>query len=432
MRIGYLINEYPAVSLSFIRREILALEADGVSVTRISLRPARDELVLEVDALERRRTRPVLAAGAVRIAAAVLGKAARSPVRFARALALAVRIGWRSDRGLPRHLAYLAEACLVERWLRAAGVQHLHAHFGTNPAAVAMLCHALGGPTYSFTVHGPEEFDKPTFLALGEKIRRAAFVVGVSSFGRSQLCRWARHEDWPKLQVVRCGVGPDLLCAPQRPIPSEARFVCIARLSEQKGHPILIEAAARLAREGYAFEIVLAGDGPLRTQLEALVRRWGLERHVRFEGWVDAARVREAILDSRAVVQPSFAEGLPVVLMEAFALGRPVITTTVAGIPELVEPGVNGWLVPAGSVDALADAMRDVLRAVPARLTEMGQAGAALVAWRHDVAREARTLAGLFRRTIESPGNEPSADGWAPSPELPARPTASARREGRA
>jgi colanic acid/amylovoran biosynthesis glycosyltransferase len=397
VRIAYLVNQYPATSHSFIRREILALEELGNEVLRFSLRAPRDVLATEEDRREQERTRVVLDVGPLGLAAAMTAAALTRPAALARALSLAVRLGRRSDRGLFRHLAYLAEACVLLRWLRDGGARHLHAHFGTNPAAVAALCRALGGPTYSFTVHGPEEFDRPEALHLGEKVRHASFVVAISSFGRSQLCRWSRHADWEKLEVVRCGVDEALLRAPITSVPAVPRFVCVARLSEQKGHLLLVEAAARLAAEGMPFEIVLAGDGPMRPAVEALIRRHGLESRVRLAGWMSSDQVRSAIEGSRALLLPSFAEGLPVVVMEALALGRPVITTAIAGIPELVQPGVTGWLVPAGSVEALVDAMRAALETSPERLSEMGRAGAARVARNHSAAREAARLAGLFQ-----------------------------------
>ena len=165
---------------------------------------------------------------------------------------------------------------------------------------VAMLCRELGGPTFSFTVHGPEEFDKPEFLGLREKIRRAAFVVAVSSFGRGQLCRWARPEDWQKLAVVRCGVEEDLLRAPVTPVPKEPRLVCVARMSEQKGQLLLVEAATLLAAEGFDFKIVLVGDGPMRRQLEDAIERCGVGNRFVLTGSQSGARVREEIIGSRA------------------------------------------------------------------------------------------------------------------------------------
>jgi colanic acid/amylovoran biosynthesis glycosyltransferase len=399
LRIAYLVNQYPTTSHSFIRREIHALEAQGVEVLRFSIQPLREQLVNEADRLERGRTRVVLGAGAAGHALSVLACAVRRPAAALRALILAIRLGWRSDRGLLRHLAYLAESCVLTRWLQRAGADHVHAHFGTNPAMVAMLCRELGGPTFSFTVHGPEEFDKPQFLGLREKVQRAAFVVAISSFGRGQLYRWARSEDWPKIEVVRCGVDEDLLRAPAAPVPADPRLVCVARIAEQKGHLLLVEAAALLAAEGLDFQIVLVGEGPMRHQVEELIQRRGLTDRFLLTGRLDGRQVREAILGSRALVLPSFAEGLPVVVMEALALRRPVIATAVAGNPELLEAGVTGWLVPAGSVEALAGAMRAALQASPVLLEEMGRAGAVLIALQHDVSREARKLAMLFGST---------------------------------
>ncbi|TMA90583.1 MAG: glycosyltransferase family 4 protein [Deltaproteobacteria bacterium] len=399
MRIAYLVNQYPTTSHSFIRREIHALEAQGVEVLRFSIQPLREQLVNEADRLERGRTRVVLGAGAAGHALSVLACAVRRPAAALRALILAIRLGWRSDRGLLRHLAYLAESCVLTRWLQRAGADHVHAHFGTNPAMVAMLCRELGGPTFSFTVHGPEEFDKPQFLGLREKVQRAAFVVAISSFGRGQLYRWARSEDWPKIEVVRCGVDEDLLRAPAAPVPADPRLVCVARIAEQKGHLLLVEAAALLAAEGLDFQIVLVGEGPMRHQVEELIQRRGLTDRFLLTGRLDGRQVREAILGSRALVLPSFAEGLPVVVMEALALRRPVIATAIAGNPELLEAGVTGWLVPAGSVEALAGAMRAALQASPVLLEEMGRAGAVLIALQHDVSREARKLAMLFGST---------------------------------
>ncbi len=399
LRVAYLVNRYPRNSHSFIRREIQALEELGVEVVRISHQPLDEELASPADRAELERTRILLGAGAAAHAAALVREALASPVRLARGVRLALALGRRSDRGVLRHLIYLAEACVLRGWLQREAVQHVHAHFGTNSTTVALLCHALGGPPFSFTVHGPEEFDKPEFLRLGLKIEHAAFAVAISSYGRAQLCRWARFEDWPKIEVVHCGLDRDLLEAPFAPIPSAPRLVCVARLSEQKGHMLLVEAAAALQAQGVPFEITLIGDGPLRQALQARVRAAGLAERIRFAGWMSGDEVRRTIQASRAMVLPSFAEGLPVVLMEALALGRPVVTTAIAGTPELVEPGLTGWLVPAGSVEALVPALRDALEAPPARLEAMGRAGAARVRQRHDALQEARKLAALFARS---------------------------------
>lgn len=396
MAIAYLINQYPQTSQTFIRREIAALEDAGLSVSRFTLRPCQGELVDENDRVERERTRAVLDVGPFGLLATLLRMAVTRPFRFARALGLAVRTGWRSDRGLLVNLIYLTEACVLQRWLADCGAQHLHVHFGTNSATVAMLCRRLGGPPYSITMHGPEEFDRPLSLALGEKARYAAFVAVISNFGRSQLYRWIGLEDWPKVQIVRCGVDAAFLDGELSPIPNVPRLLNIGRLDPQKGQLLLIEAARRLRDRGIEFELTIVGDGPLRPRLEHRIERHGLGDRVRLAGWLSGAGVRRELRASRALVMASFAEGLPVVMMEALALGRPVISTTIAGIPELVEPGVSGWLVPAGSVEALTLAMQEALAADPAALARMGHHGASRVAEAHDIRVEAAKLAGLI------------------------------------
>jgi glycosyltransferase involved in cell wall biosynthesis len=386
---------YPSGSHSFIRREIAGLEERGVTVERFSIRPPSG-LVDPADVAEADRTTVLLAAGSLRILAATVAAILTRPRRFLRALRLAVRFGRRSPRGVGRHLIYLAEACLLLRLMRERGVAHLHAHFGTNPAAIALFARTLGGPPYSFTVHGPDEFDGPQAESLGDKIAGAAFVVAVSSFGRSQLYRWANHRDWGRIEVVHCGLDATFLGADPVPVPATPRLVCVGRLAEQKGQLILLQALAQLAGEGVALEAVLAGDGPMRSAIETEIVRLGLTGKVRITGWLSGADVRREIESARGLVLPSFAEGLPVVLMEALALGRPVVSTFVAGIPELVQDRVHGWLVPAGDVERLADAIRELLTTTPERLAAMGKAGAARVAERHDAEREAGRLAELF------------------------------------
>ncbi len=398
MRIAYFINQYPKVSHSFIRREILALERQGFEVQRIALRGWDGELADTEDQHERERTRYVLRQGLTVLLLATLHVLLASPMRFFSALALAIRVGRRADRALAYHLVYLAEACRILPWLRAFGAQHMHAHFGTNSAEVAMLAHALGGPPYSFTVHGPEEFDKPQFLGLGEKIRRSAFVVAVSSFGRSQLYRWVDRTHWPKVNVVHCGLERAFHDVPAVALSAAPRLVCVGRLCEQKGQLLLLEAAHRLAQKGIMFDLVLAGDGEMRPEVEEVIERHSLGGQVRITGWISGARVREEILAARGLVLPSFAEGLPVVIMEAMALRRTVLTTYVAGIPELVISGENGWLFPAGDVDTLAAAMEDFLLRSADELQVMGEAARARVLERHSVDIEAAKLAGLFRQ----------------------------------
>ena len=394
--VGYLVNQYPKGSHTFVRREIRALEDLGFSVTRVSVRRSGEPMTDPADAEEATRTKVILEAGGLALLGAVVMTALLSPVRFVKAVALAARVGRQSEKGRLYHLVYLAEACLLRRWLRAAGVGHVHAHFGTNSATVAMLAASLGQISYSFTVHGPEEFDKAPLLSLGEKVARARFVAVISHFGRSQLYRLCRSQDWDKVVIVPCGLDASFLNESPVPVPPQGGLVCVGRLSEQKGHVSLCKSIASMAKEGVPLAVTFIGDGELRGLVESTVVQHNLQNQVTLAGWKDTEGVKAALRGARALVLPSFAEGLPVVIMEALAMGRPVVTTYVAGIPELVEHGKNGWVVPASDTDALAEAMKAALQSDPAALFNMGMEGRARVLQRHDIQVSAGLLASLF------------------------------------
>jgi colanic acid/amylovoran biosynthesis glycosyltransferase len=403
MRVAYLINQYPKVSHTFIRREILALERRGLDVLRIALRGWDDELVDDEDRSERELTRYVLKDGAVALLTAFVTTLMTAPRKLMATLIVAWQMSCRSERPLLIHLIYVAEACRIVSWLREAKVEHLHAHFGTNSAEIAMMVHALGGPGWSFTVHGPEEFDKAPLIGLARKIHDATFVVAISSYGKSQLYRLADHYHWQKIHVVHCGIEPAFYASINRTCPAATRrLVCVGRLCEQKGQSLLIEAARRLAAEGVEFELVLAGDGEMRNEIEALISSHGLEDRIRITGWISSNQVRDELLAARALVLPSFAEGLPVVLMEAMSLCRPVISTFVAGIPEIVLPGINGWLVPAGDVEALSSAMKTCLEATDEDINRFGSAAQRPVLQHYNVDIEAVKLAELFNMNCTS------------------------------
>lgn len=399
MKLAYLTNRYPAVSHSFIRREILAIEALGHRVQRWSIRAAAPDLIDEQDVLEKRHTLVLLEHKAA-ICLAAAGALLVQPRRSIRALSTCLE-GRPSGLGvLVKRLAHFAEGCFLAKRLNADGIDHVHVHFGTNPTAVARVARVMGGPSYSFTTHGPDEFDQPEAIGLGGKVADAALAVAISSYGASQLMRWSKVGDWPRIAVVRCGVDETFLAGPgtSRAGLTSRRLCCVARLSPQKGLPLLIEAAAKLDREGLDFEVVIVGDGPMRSELAYRIGQLGLDAKVRLLGNADSAGVRTMILDSRAMVLPSFGEGLPVVLMESLALHRPVIATAIAGIPELVDEAC-GWLIPAGSVEALAEAMREALTSTAQDLEALGAEGARRVAREHSAEDNAKRLLDLFFQT---------------------------------
>ncbi|OAN74385.1 colanic acid biosynthesis glycosyltransferase WcaL [Sulfitobacter sp. EhC04] len=393
MKIAYILNTYPQPSQSFIRREIRALERQGHAVTRMAMRRFDGTLVDPQDISEAEKTDYLLAKGPMTLVRDSLRALRRDAAGFFAALRTALKLGRLSEVGRLRHLIYLAEAAHVAEQCRAAGITHAHAHFGTNAPAVAMLARMLGGPKFSFTVHGPEEFDSPRALSLGAKMQAADFTVAISQFCRSQLMRWADHADWDRIHVVHCGVEPARFKDPA-PLPQgPRRVVAIGRLVEQKGQLALIQAMAEVTSDLHLTQI---GDGEMRAQIEALIDKLDLRARITLTGWVDETRVNAELAAAHAMVMPSLAEGLPMVVMEAMAAARPVIATYIAGTPELVRPDETGWLVPAGDVTALAKAL-DGLATVPlARLSEMAQAGRTRVLARHDIDKEAQKLAALM------------------------------------
>ena len=221
-------------------------------------------------------------------------------------------------------------------------------------------------------------------------------MVAVCSFGRSQIYKWVPHGLWDRVQVVRCGIEPGYALGAAPAPQASRRLVCVGRLSKEKGQILLVHAAHQLAQAGVEFELVLAGDGPMRSEVQRLVEQFGLTGRITITGWLDAADIERELLRARALVVPSLSEGLPVVIMEAMAARRPVVAPFLAGIPELVTDGRNGWLYPAGDVNSLANAMRACLNADDIDMLAKGESARADVRRLHDVNVEATRLAQLF------------------------------------
>jgi len=401
MRLGYFINQYPAVSHSFIRREILALERLGWKVSRFAIRPDRSDIVDEADKSEALLTKFIIKTSVLAFALVLTRQLLFNPIRFFKTLFFAIAFNFRTENNLKKTIICFFEACVLTEWTKKQKIKHIHAHFGTNSSTIVMFTKSLAGITFSFTVHGPEEFDKPGEIGLGDKIKASLFVVAISSYGRSQLSRWADFADWGKIHIVHCGLDNDFLNYQPLTIPSEPRLVCVGRLCEQKAQMLLLKAVSILVSENIALKLVLVGDGPMRGEIEKYITDHQLADHVELTGSLSGEQVREQISLAKTFVMPSFAEGLPVVIMEAFALGRPVITTYVAGIPELVKNDINGWLVPAGSVNDLVEAMRSALIASPDELAEMGRRGRNSVLEQHSITIEAKKLSELFLQFCE-------------------------------
>ncbi|HTX09583.1 MAG TPA: glycosyltransferase family 4 protein [Solirubrobacteraceae bacterium] len=406
-RVAYLVSEFPAVSHTFIARELDALRARGVDVVTMSIRktPA-DQLLSDADRRAAEETFSVFPLQRARFVAAHVRAAMTRPRRYLATLRLALDMSAGGMRAHLWQLFYFGESILVWSECRQRDVRHLHAHFANVASAVALLAAEFGrhdGFRWSFTMHGYTEFDEVRRYALAEKARRAAFVACISDFCRAQLLKLVEPDWWDKLVVVRCGLDPnELRSLPERtrtsPAPSSStplRLLFVGRLVSEKGVLILLRALAELRRRGVEVDAVLVGDGPERGEFEQAGRRLGLAKQLTFTGALTGARLAPLYRQADVFCLPSFAEGLPVVLMEAMANELPVITSRIAGIGELVDDGANGQLLPPGRDDVIADAL-ERLAADPELRARWGRAGRERVLRDYDVGRSAALLESLF------------------------------------
>ncbi|WP_317930040.1 glycosyltransferase family 4 protein [Halioxenophilus sp. WMMB6] len=400
MKIGYLSNIYPVTSGTFIRREIHALERQGVTIKRFAFRTWTEELVDPADIAEREVTHYLLSGNSKNLLKNGLKTLLGRPKYFWRALKIARELNRNAKGPLVHHIAYFLEACSLFVETEKEAIDHVHAHYSTNTAAVAMLCRELGGPTFSFTVHGPDEFDAPYHSSMPLKVAKAAFVVAITDFCKSQIVRYSSYDHWHKIKVFRCGIATDEFTPSNHTFDDNYQLVCVARMSGLKGQMLFPEAIAPLTEKYPKLKIVLVGDGDIRPLLEAKIKELQLENFFDLCGWQSNKEVHRIVGESRALILASFAEGLPIVFMEAFALGRPAVATYIAGIPELIDEEC-GWVVPAGSIQRLTEALDKVLAASPAELEAKGAEGRRRVEQQHDINGLASNLKAAFSEQIE-------------------------------
>ncbi len=392
--VAYLTGQYPRASHTFILREVAALRRLGLDIRTCSVRkePA-EELIGPEEVAEQAQTFHILSAAKnpFRLLSDHVAACLRAPGAYAEAFALALRTGRPGLTGTFKQMVYFAEAAILARHLAREGVVHLHNHFADSSANLAMITACMARIPFSFTLHGPAELFEPQSWAIGTKVARAAFTVCISDFARSQAMLFSDRAHWPRLQIVHCGVELDRYTQTPAVKREGLSLLFVGRLTAIKGVFVLLDALENVAETGA--RLTLIGDGPDRAALEAETRRRGLD--VAFLGYRSQAEVAAALRDADALVLPSFAEGVPVVLMEAMASGRPVIATQVGGVSELVTPKA-GILVAPGNSEALASAIRSLAESPPAQRTAMGEAGRDRVATDFDVDHEARRLATLF------------------------------------
>lgn len=396
--IAYLTGEYPKVSHTFIQREVAALRQLGLQIETCTVRRAPAASVVGPDQQEEaRQTFCILetARNPLVLVAAHLSLLLTAPRRWLSALALAFRIRPPGPKALLWQMFYFLEAGILAQRMKTRGIVHLHNHFGSSSCTVALLASTLSGIPFSFTVHGPAEFFETAHWRLDEKIARAAFTVAISHFCRSQLMYLSDRRHWDRIHIVHCGLDPNRFTPTERPSVSPPQVAFVGRLDPVKGADLLLDALAALRPHYPGLAATFIGDGPQAAQTRQHARQLGLDDIVTFAGAQPEKAVADLLHQSDLLVLPSFAEGVPVVLMEAMACGLPVIASRIAGIPELVQDGENGHLIPAGDTESLIRAMSDLL-ADPQRRRRMGKAGRQTVVADFAIADEARRLARLF------------------------------------
>jgi len=405
MRIAYLTGIYPRATDTFIQREIAGLRDKGVDVSTFSIRRPGDEQIVGTEQkTERDQTFYILPPNPIALLFSHIQLLFSSPIRYLKALKLAWLTNQPGLRGTLYQLFYFAEAGLLAQQIRTKQIQHLHNHLGDSSCTVAMLAAELGGFTFSFTMHGPYIFFEPYRWRIDEKIKRSLFVICISHFCRSQGMLFAPTETWNRLHIVHCGVDPALFNVVSHNQLGK-RLLYVGRLSAAKGLPVLLESLAMLKSSHPEIFLTVVGDGEDRAELEQMTAGLELNDNVKFVGYKSQAEVREYMQETDVFVLPSFAEGVPVSLMEAMAAGVPVVTTQIAGVSELVENGVSGYIVPPGDVITLAERIK-ILLTEPQLRTQFGAAGREKVEkefnLNHEVARLYRVMTAALDGKIES------------------------------
>jgi glycosyltransferase involved in cell wall biosynthesis len=376
-RIAYLVSQYPAYSHTFILREARQLRELGVGIAVASIN-APDRPLDKLTAVERdeaEHTFYIKSQGGLKAAVALGKTLAHHPLGVLRGLKHAVKLGGWDVKRLLYHVFYLAEALLAGQWMRSQNLVHLHVHFATPAASVGMLVKTVFGYGFSFTVHGPDEFYDAPGYNLPEKIAAADFIFCISHYARSQVMKLSPVQAWSKLDVCRLGVDTErFVPVPRRPANESCNLLCVGRLTPAKGLAILLEAVAQLQGQDILLTLTLVGMGPDEQSLRQYARQLGISRHVHFTGAVNQDHILDFYKAADIFVLPSFAEGLPVVLMEAMAMEIPCITTAITGIPELINNGEDGLLVAASDLAGLTDAI-SLLADDEALRRQLGQAG---------------------------------------------------------
>jgi colanic acid/amylovoran biosynthesis glycosyltransferase len=396
--LGYLISRYPAISHTFILREVVELRRLGFHINVASINnPDRQASGLTASEQSEASSTYYVKAdgikGAVRAHAAVF---LRTPAAYLRGMLFALKLAGMDPIRLAKNCTYFVEAVMVGHWMTSLGLKHLHVHFATPVATVGLIVTKTFPYTFSITVHGPDEFYDARKNWLEEKFDSASLLCAIGMFARSQIMKLCDSSAWDKIEVTPLGV--DATVFQPRKTPSEAKVfevLCVGRLVPAKGQHVLLTAIAQLQSSGRAVRLRLIGDGPDRCSLEAAARELHIADSVIFEGAVNQDRIRDFYATADVFAMASFAEGIPVVLMEAMAMEIPCISTWITGIPELIRDSIDGLLVAPSDAEALAAAIARLMDDCELR-ARLGAAGRQRVIEKYNLSQNIVRLAQVF------------------------------------
>ena len=401
---AYLVSLYSGLSMVFVSREVLQLRKLGFHIDVASINPPDRPLdkLTDAEAAEAKRTYCVKADGAAGAIKAHMRIAVKKPAGYFLGLRLAVRLAGFDLRRLIFNLLYFTEALMVGAWMQGKRQKHLHVHLGSQAATVGLFVQQIFGFGFSITFHGPDEFYDAKGQYLEHKIAAADFICCISSFTRSQLMMLSPHVHWNKFVLSRVGIDTQAFSPrPNKRLRNHFEILCIGRLTPAKGQHLLLDAVDRLVKEGRKLRLHLAGNG----QDEASLREHAIQidnpSSVVFEGPVDQDNICALYAEADLFCIPSFAEGIPCVLMEAMAMEIPCVTTHITGIPELIRDGIDGLLVAPSDLDALVKALARMMDDDELR-DRISKSGRVRVLELHDLRRNSERLAGIFAERLKA------------------------------
>lgn len=394
VRLLYLIGQFPAINHSYLLAEVRHLRKLGFDVPVVSVSPPDRPLdkLTDDEREEAARTYYVKSVPVLKVVLLNLSEFLQHPLRYLRGLIFALELGRSSPKRAIYHLAYFAEAILVGRYMRQCGVSHVHASFS---ATVSLIVAKAFPVTMSFGVYGFGELHNPSETHLAELIQGALFVRSNSQYGCGQLMLWCNRREWSKLIYVPLGIDAADFVPGYRTPSSPPQILSVGRLAPEKGQALLLDAIAGLRKEGYPVHLRLVGDGPDRAWLGSRAEELGISSSVEFAGWVDQARLMALYAETDLFVLSSLAEGVPMVLIEAMAMQIPCVAPHLAGIPELIEHGVDGMLFIVGDVGDLKKKIHHLLESLDLS-AQIGKQARARVLRDYEMARNTERFASLL------------------------------------